>query len=161
MAVVENLPNPLITEWFLNTRRSFGIDPVIAGDADTMKRLLRWLKDGGAAALVSDRDVTGRGVEVDFFGEQTTMPAGPVALADRTGAALFPVVSLFKRGAGHRLTVYPELEIPDVEPRHERVRQGTQAFAHRLEEIIRTHPDQWHVMQPNWPSDHDWMAAQR
>ncbi|MTA40097.1 MAG: hypothetical protein F2560_03555 [Actinobacteria bacterium] len=30
---------------------------------------------------------------------------------------------------------------------------GTQAIAHELEELIRRAPEQWHMFQPNWPSD--------
>ena len=161
MAVMEDLPNPMITEWFHNTRRAFGIVPILAGKGDTTRLLLRYLKGGGAAALVSDRDLTRRGVDVEFFGEKTTMPAGPVALADRTGAALFPVGAFFDDGAGYRMVVYPELEIPDHTDRSERIAVGTQELAHRLEEMIRAHPEQWHVIQPNWPSDREWLEARR
>jgi lauroyl/myristoyl acyltransferase len=29
----------------------------------------------------------------------------------------------------------------------------TQQLAHRFEDLIRVAPDQWLLMQPNWPSD--------
>jgi KDO2-lipid IV(A) lauroyltransferase len=29
----------------------------------------------------------------------------------------------------------------------------TQELAHRFEELIRSAPEQWHLLQPNWPSD--------
>jgi KDO2-lipid IV(A) lauroyltransferase len=29
----------------------------------------------------------------------------------------------------------------------------TQALAHELEDLIRAAPEQWHLFQPNWPSD--------
>jgi KDO2-lipid IV(A) lauroyltransferase len=29
----------------------------------------------------------------------------------------------------------------------------TQALAYRLEDLIRAAPEQWHLFQPNWPSD--------
>jgi lauroyl/myristoyl acyltransferase len=29
----------------------------------------------------------------------------------------------------------------------------TQDLARRFEELVRMAPEQWHVMQPNWPSD--------
>jgi KDO2-lipid IV(A) lauroyltransferase len=29
----------------------------------------------------------------------------------------------------------------------------TQALAYKLEDIIRQAPSQWHLVQPNWPSD--------
>lgn len=161
LAVAERLPNALITEWFYDTRRALGIEVVLAGDENTTKDLIRHLKNGGVVALVSDRDVTGRGVDVEFFGERTTMPAGPVALADRTGAAIFPVAPLFADGAGYEMVIYPELVIPPADTRAERIQAGTQEYARRLEDIIRSSPTQWHVLVPNWPSDREWQATRR
>ena len=31
----------------------------------------------------------------------------------------------------------------------------TQDLAYELEELIRAAPEQWHLLQPNWPSDHE------
>jgi lauroyl/myristoyl acyltransferase len=31
----------------------------------------------------------------------------------------------------------------------------TQQLAHELELLIRVAPQQWHLLQPNWPSDHN------
>lgn len=159
MAVAEDLPNRRIRDWFIGTRQDMGIDVVIGGGPDTTKRLIRHLKQAGVVALVSDRDLSGHGVEVEFFGENTTMPGGPAALADRTGAAIFPVAPRFRNGAGYHMVIEPELPLPQAENRAERIRLGTQAFADRLEEIIREHPEQWHVIQPNWPSDREWQET--
>ena len=155
LAVAEDLPNKRITEWFIETRRAFGIDVVLARSGVT-RQLVAHLRAGGAVALLSDRDVTGRGVEVHFFGEQTRMPAGPAALADHTGAALFPVATYFD-GAGYRDVVHAELEIPKLEDRSERIQAGTQQLARRHEHMIREAPTQWHLFQPNWPSDREWL----
>ena len=38
------------------------------------------LRNGGLVGLLSDRDIVGNGIEVEFFGETTTMPAGPATL---------------------------------------------------------------------------------
>ena len=35
------------------------------------------------------------------------------------------------------------------------VERVTQAVAGELESLIRQAPDQWHMMQPNWPADAD------
>ena len=32
----------------------------------------------------------------------------------------------------------------------------TQVLAHELEDLIRAAPEQWHLLQPNWPSDPGW-----
>ncbi|MEN8233901.1 MAG: phosphatidylinositol mannoside acyltransferase [Actinomycetota bacterium] len=152
LSVAEELPNRRITEWFIETRAAFGIDIIVAGRGSTMKRLATALSEGKVVALVADRDVTRRGVEVDFFGEVTKMPPGPVALAEMTGAAVFPVGSYYT-DTGFRFVIHPELDLPQAETRTERIRLGTQALAREFEDIIREHPTDWHLFQPNWPSD--------
>lgn len=153
MAVAEDLPNWRITDWFLDVRARFGIDIVLTSDEAGRSKMIRRLKEGGALALLADRDVTGRGVSVEFFGEMTTMPAGPAALAELTNSTLLPVAAYFKEGRGYVIEVGDPIEIPDGGSRSERVRLGTQAVAKALEELIRKRPSQWHLFQPNWPSD--------
>ena len=36
------------------------------------------------------------------------------------------------------------------------VARVTQLIAHELEDLIRAAPEQWHLLQPNWPSDPGW-----
>ena len=154
LAAAEALANARIVDWFVGVRRAMGIEVVIAGAGNSVTAALaRRLRAGGTVALVADRDLSGRGIDVEFFGERTTMPAGPVALAERTGAVLLPVGSYFNRGRGHRFVVHPQVEIPDSGDRAERISRATQAFARALESIIREAPEQWHLFQPNWPSD--------
>ena len=156
LAVAENLGNQRITDWFVGLRTTMEIDVVLTGGGGRVTgSLIRRLREGGVIALLSDRDLSGRGVPVTFFGEETTMPSGPVALADRTGAVLLPVGIYFADGrrGGHRFVVHDPLEIPVAPTAEERVAAGTQALAHRLEGIIRERPEQWHVIVPNWPSD--------
>jgi KDO2-lipid IV(A) lauroyltransferase len=154
LAVAEALADRRVVDWFVDVRRRFGID-VIIGDrsASVTKALLERLKDKRTIALPCDRDIWRDGVPVVFFGEETTLPAGPVALADRTGAHLLVVGCYFKRGRGHRLVVQPRVEIPAAPTPEERVRLGTQELARRLEKTITAAPEQWHMMVPNWPSD--------
>jgi KDO2-lipid IV(A) lauroyltransferase len=159
MAVAEDLPNPLITDWFLDVRRQFGIDIVLTSDPARRSKMIRRLKDGGALALLADRDVTGNGVAVEFFGEETMVPAGPAALAELTGAVILPVVVFFKDSGGYRIEVGDPVKIPEDGTRSERVKLGSQRVANALEAQIRKHPSQWHLFQPNWPSDIDAESA--
>jgi KDO2-lipid IV(A) lauroyltransferase len=156
LAAAENLPNPLITDWFVEIRKMVGIDIVLIGKGlRASGELAKRLGEGGTVALLSDRDLSGRGVPVVFFGEETTMPAGPVALADRTGAAIHVVGSYFKPGRGHIYKVADPLPLPDCEDRDQRIAAGVQSFAKVLEEMIKIAPEDWHLFVPNWPSDRE------
>ncbi|MET0831956.1 MAG: phosphatidylinositol mannoside acyltransferase [Acidimicrobiia bacterium] len=154
LAVAEALPNRRLIEWFVDLRRKVGMEVVLAdGDRQLTATLVRRLKGGGTIALVSDRDLSGRGVAVTFFGEQTTLPAGPATLAERTGAILLPVGCYFAPGRGNRFVIEEPIAVPDLPTREERVVATTQALAEVMEEVIRRAPEQWHLFQPNWPSD--------
>jgi KDO2-lipid IV(A) lauroyltransferase len=104
-------------------------------------------------ALLSDRDIQGTGVEVEFFGERTTLPSGPATLALRTGAPLIPVAVYFRNPTGYHGVVRPPLEVVRQGSLREDVGRITQTLAHELETLIRRAPEQWHLLQPNWPSD--------
>jgi len=153
LAVAEDLSNEHITDWFVAVRDKFDIDIVLTTDPKRRSKLIRTLQGGGAIALLADRDITGRGIAVDFFGERTTVPAGPVALADLTDSALIPVGVYFQEGAGHRIVVHDAVVLPGGESRAERVARGAQEVANVLENMIREAPSQWHLFQRNWPSD--------
>ncbi len=153
VAVAERLPNKRITEWFTSMRAAFGIEIVLAtGSAEVMRRLEAALAENKAVALLSDRDLKGRGVEVEFFGERTTLPPGPATLAIRTGAPLLPVGSYFE-GSGHRVVITQAIPVPETGSRSEKVQVMTQQLASRMEKLIAEAPRQWHLVQPNWPSD--------
>jgi KDO2-lipid IV(A) lauroyltransferase len=155
VAVAENLPNPRITEWFTAMRAEFGIEIVLAtGRGEVMRRLEEALHANKAVALLSDRDLRGRGIVVEFFGESTTLPPGPASLALKTGAPLLPVAPYFD-GLGHRVVVRPPIPVPELGSRSEKVADMTQALAREMEELIRVEPRQWHLVVPNWPSDRD------
>jgi KDO2-lipid IV(A) lauroyltransferase len=49
--------------------------------------------------------------------------------------------------------VHPELNATRTGSLRADVARLTQEMAHCFEEFIRRHPEQWHLYQPNWPSD--------
>jgi lauroyl/myristoyl acyltransferase len=153
LAVAEKLANKRITDWMTAMRAEFGIEIVLAtGSAAVMRALENGLAANKAVALLSDRDLRRRGVEVEFFGEKTTMPPGPATLALRTGAPLFPAGCYFTEH-GHHVVVRDPIPVPAHGTRAEKIAKITQDLAHELEALIRESPRQWHLVQPNWPSD--------
>lgn len=81
------------------------------------------------------------------------MPAGAAALGMRTGVPVFPVAAYFHAGRGHHLVVEAPVEMPTEGTEQQRIVEGTQRVARALEKLIERAPRQWHIVQPNWPSD--------
>lgn len=152
MVVAEPVRPPELFDWFSRLRRAMGLEIVALGP-DAGGAVLRWLRAGGVLGLLCDRDILGGGVEVDLFGERTTMPSGPATLALRTGAALLPTAVYFEGRRHHHGVVRPPIHVdPEGRFRH-RVASVSQALADEFEVLIGRAPEQWHVFQPNWPSD--------
>jgi phosphatidylinositol dimannoside acyltransferase len=151
--VVEPLDPPELFEWFVSFRRSLGMTVVPMGpDAGTA--VLRALRTNGAVCLLCDRDIQGGGVEVEFFGEGTTLPAGPATLSLRTGAPILPCAVYFRPGReSHHAIIRPPVPSPRQGSLRQDVTRITQTLATELEVLIRAAPAQWHLFQPNWPSD--------
>ena len=99
---------------------------VVALGPDAGRATLQALKRNEIVCLLSDRNIGGGGVEVEFFGERTALPGGPATLALRTGAPILPVAVYFTQPAdGHLGLVRPPLPVErhgsfrdDVTPRH-------------------------------------------
>jgi KDO2-lipid IV(A) lauroyltransferase len=93
------------------------------------------------------------GIEVEFFGETTTMPAGPATLAMRTGALLLTAAVYSGPGRDHHAVVQPPIDTSRTGSFRTDVQRITQEIATRFEGLISQAPEQWHVFQPLWPVD--------
>jgi KDO2-lipid IV(A) lauroyltransferase len=151
--VVERIDPPELFEWFVKWRSDLGMTVVPLGPG-AASAVLNALRQNEIVCLLCDRDIQGGGVEVEFFGERTTLPAGPATLGLRSGAPILPVGVYFTRQVnGHHAVVRPPVPMERESSLREDVTRVTQALARELEYLIRRAPEQWHLFQPNWPSD--------
>lgn len=152
--VAERLRPEGLYERFLAFRRGLGmrIIPLRGGERPPLTILEESLRDNHLVPLLADRDLSARGIEVEFFGGRTRMPAGPALLALRTGAPLFVVDLWYERDAawGH---LHGPLPLPADGPLDQRVRVLTQNIADHLAAGIAAHPADWHMLQRVWVDD--------
>jgi phosphatidylinositol dimannoside acyltransferase len=152
-AVAEVLEPPELYEWFVAQRERLGIE-IFALRPGMSGELLKALAAGKVLCLLADRDLAGNGIPVEFFGEETTLPAGPATLALRSGAALVTCAVYHEPATGrHFAVVNPEIDCSRKGTLREDVARLTRQVAAEMEGFIRRAPEQWHMFQPNWPSD--------
>ncbi|MET7769762.1 phosphatidylinositol mannoside acyltransferase [Nocardia sp. NPDC005366] len=151
--VAERLEPESLFERFVRYRESLGFEvfPLTGGEEPPFRQLAARLRDNKIVCLLGERDLTGRGVPVTFFGERTWMPAGAAKLAVETGAALIPVHAWFTVDADGREDWGLKTESPIDVSRG--VATATQALADRFAANIAEHPADWHMLQPLWESD--------
>ena len=153
VAIAERLKPEGLYRRFVEFREGLGMEviPLTGAEKPPIDLLLERLEKGYVVALLADRDLPGRGVEVDFFGGRVTMPPGPALLALRSGAPLYAVDMWYERDAACAQLNGP-LPMPDPGsgPLTERIRVVTQDLADRFAAGIARHPEDWHMLQRMW-----------
>lgn len=147
--VAERLKPESLYRRFIAYRESLGFEvlPLSGGERPPFEVLCERLRANRAVCLMAERDLTRTGVQVDFFGEPTRMPAGPAKLAIETGAALLPA-HCWNEPDGWRVWIQSPLDCSSGD-----VAAITQALADRFAVNIAAHPEDWHMLQPQWLAD--------
>ncbi len=147
--VAERLKPESLYRRFIEYRESLGFEmlPLTGGERPPFEVLAERLRQNKFVCLMADRDLTRSGVQVDFFGEPTRMPAGSAKLAIATGAPLFPA-HVHYDGDDCIVDIQEPLDTSSGD-----VTVITQALADRFAENIAAHPADWHMLQPQWLAD--------
>jgi lauroyl/myristoyl acyltransferase len=152
--VAERLRPESVYESFVRFREALGFEVLpLTGGAGPFGVLAQRLRAGRLVCLVSDRDLTESGVEVELFGEKARIASGPAALAVHTGAALVPCATWFDGEDGWGARVYDEIPVPAAGSRAEKVAAMSQQLARAFQAAIAEHPQDWHMLQRVFAAD--------
>jgi KDO2-lipid IV(A) lauroyltransferase len=147
VTVAEHLKPEKLFLKFLAYRQAMGME-VLPLDGRVLGTLAQRLRQGALVALVADRDLSRSGIDVDFFGGPSRMPAGPALLALKTDA---PLITAFVSYTDTGIHIhFKNVEIAVSGSETEKVASIVQATARHFEEGISSHPQDWHMLQRIW-----------
>ena len=147
VTVAERLKPEKLFLKFLEYRQDMGME-VLPLDGRVLGTLAQRLRQGALVALVADRDLSRSGIDVNFFGAPSRMPAGPALLALKTDAPLITAfVSYTDTGIN---IVFRNVPLPTSGTQEEKVAQIVQMTASQFEDGIRKNPEDWHMLQRIW-----------
>jgi lauroyl/myristoyl acyltransferase len=154
-AIADDTSFPELFELLMRQRKEWGVTLIPWRNLRDMFGVLR---RNEILALIIDWGYRADDIPVRMFGAWTTLPAGPAALAAKTGAPIVHVA--IRRSADGRM-----YEISHSEPVHvtssdpAELRRATQAIADALAETIAAAPEQWYSFKPIWPATVEEQAA--
>ncbi len=134
---------------FVEHRAALGVEAIGLREPGIGRTLAARLAAGSIVALVADRDLTDRGIEVTMFGRPRRLPAGPALLSVTTGAPLL-VTPVYQTDGGWRVVMTPPLSIEPSGDRRSDVVALTLRMAAEFERAISAAPTDWHMFQPAW-----------
>jgi phosphatidylinositol dimannoside acyltransferase len=137
-------------EWYRDTRARLGVS-VLTLDYGGIRKVLEALREQEMVITAIDRDITGTGYLMPFFGRLAPIPLGPAAIALRLGTPLLPVCCYRLPDDTYMAEAAPLVNAKSTgNPRADQVR-ATQELLRQFEVFIQQHPEQWHVPHRIWP----------
>jgi len=147
VTVAERLKPEKLFLKFLAYRQAMGME-VLPLDGRVLNTLQDRLNEGALVALVSDRDLSRSGIEIDFFGGKARMPAGPALLALRTKAPLITAFVTYTDNGVH--IEFRNVVLPSGGDESSKVKEIVQMTAQYFEDGISENPQDWHMLQRIW-----------
>jgi len=145
----EELEPRSLFEWYRDTRARLGIS-VLPLDLAGLRKVTQALRDNELVITAIDRDITGTGRVMPFFGRPAPIPTGPTTLALRMGTPLLPVCVYRLPDDSYQVEGMP-LIIAERSGNDEADElRVTQQLLRQIEGFIRRHPEQWHVPHKIW-----------
>jgi lauroyl/myristoyl acyltransferase len=147
VTVAERLKPEALFQRFLRHREDMGFE-VLSLDSRSFVTLIKRAREKRLIALVADRDLSQSGVDVDFFGRNARMPAGPALLAIKTGITLV-VAHVSYTPIGIHIDFH-EVDVAVEGTETERLQLTVQRIADLFAKGIADHPEDWHMLQRIW-----------
>jgi lauroyl/myristoyl acyltransferase len=145
----EELEPRALFEWYRETRARLGIS-VLTLDVGGIRKVLQALRDEEMVITAIDRDITGTGHVMPFFGRPAPIPLGPAAIARRLGAPLLPVCVTRLPDDSYLAEATPLVMVDGTDdPKADQIR-ATEKVLRRIEMFIQANPEQWHVPHRLW-----------
>jgi len=149
-AVAERLRPERLYRVFVRQREALGMRVIpLSKEGSVGRRLVAAAAENHVLALISDRDLTGKGVTVEMFGAPRKLPGGPAMLSLATGAPLI-VCDVYQRKDGWHCVMHEPLRIESTGDRRADVTALTHLMAEAFERAISAAPSDWHLFQPGW-----------
>jgi len=140
---------PEIFEEFRRSREAWGV------------HVIPWRKVRDVYGVLRRRELLGLfvdwgyrsdGIPVRLFGAWTTLPAGPAALAAKTGSLILPTaIRRLPGGRTFSIKIGDPISVASMAPADQI--DATQRLADSIEASISAAPQQWYSFKPVWPAD--------
>lgn len=148
-AVVEQIPRGW-TKTFNRYRCATNMETIPISDLRAMTRAIHHRR---ILTLVADRDLTKHGILCPAFDARRSFPKGPAAYSLKYKIPLVIGYFVAQNKPGHPpylSVIDPQLQFKPTGQLHADIASFTRLIASRLNEIIRSYPDQWFVFQTGW-----------
>ena len=152
-AIVLPHADDAVTEFFNKQRAHFGINVIFT--SSVLRACINTLKKGEVLGILSDRDVTQAGEEVQFFGKTASMPKGSAYFSRKTGSIILPTIVIRQKNDKYKMIFEDYYTCACTKDKKSDIINCIEKYVKILEKYVRQYPDQWFVFDRIWNTSED------
>ncbi len=147
-AIVLAHENRRLNDFFVRQRSRKGVKVIPVGEAASAS--LEALGNNQVVAILGDRDYSGHGIYIEFFGRTAQVPKGQAIFSLRSGSPIVPVFMVREADDILKLVYEPPIEFKPTNNLKSDLEQIVRRCLEVVEGYIRRYPSQWYVFVPIW-----------
>jgi len=146
--IARKIKNPYINKFIERVRQRYGTSVIYKKGA--LKAVMKVLKNNESVGILMDQAVlSDEGYVIDFLGRGAWTTKMPALIARKTGAVVLPAF-IHRTDKGHKITIYPEVELSAIADKEKAVIEDTKKFSGFIERYIKEHPSEWLWIHRRW-----------
>lgn len=146
--VIGRRPNyPLLEKMLSEARDSYGLEAIWRDSPTASRQIVQALRKGRTLCVLLDQDTNLANGFAPFFGLEAASPISPVQMAIRYKVPLFSAFISRSSRMHHHVSI-EEIPYSPEDPLVER--KVLETYNERLEELIRSKPEQWVWWHRRW-----------
>lgn len=150
-AIGRSIKNPYVDAWLTDLRAEFGAQ--VISHRRPFFTTMKFIKDGGWTAILSDHNIAGIDTFIEFFGRPAATTTMVALIAAKSGCPIVPF-QVIRDGAKIRGRLHPPVFVPAKANEHD-ILAATQRLNAMYEDWIREHPAQWLWIHNRWKREHE------
>jgi KDO2-lipid IV(A) lauroyltransferase len=143
--------NPWVDAWIAERRR-LALPTLAAKGGDGARAIIKTLKDGAFIAMLVDQKMN-NGITVPLFGRDAMTSPAAASLSIKHGAPVVPAWCERLPDQRFRVTVYPDIPIPNSGDREKDTYELALKLNQFLEARIAENPANWLWLHSRWPKN--------
>lgn len=142
---------PFLVNKLLNSYRQFHGCKVISKGMP-IREIIKALRNNEIVGMLVDQDAGKNGIFTNLFGKPASWHRGVMEFALTTGCQILPGFSIRQGGAKLKFVVTEPLVFPSNGSDEEKIKEGFNQVATKLQEMINKYPDHWLWHHKRWKS---------
>lgn len=148
--LVKTQENSFFDDFVQKKRQSVGIK--VIPNNGFLRPIIEAFRRNEIVPFLIDQDARRKGVMVNVFGREASIPPGAAEFSIKTGTPAFFAYIIEDHPRHYTVHISEEINLPGTGNKKQDLLDATTIFMNLIQEVVQKYPEQWLWMHSLWPT---------